>query len=444
MHLYNTLTKQKEKLDKKEIKMYVCGVTVYDRPHLGHALSTITFDVLHRFLEYIGYSVIRVQNFTDVDDKIIAKSKELRISPKEVAEKYIKAFFEDMDNLGVRRADIHPRATEDMNEIIELIKDLIDKNAAYELNGSVYFNVNFSNDYGKLSKRNLDDLIEGNRIENEPDKKNHGDFALWKHAEEDETYWDSPWGKGRPGWHIECSAMVKKHLGNSIDIHGGGLDLVFPHHENEIAQSESSTGHKPFAQIWVHNGLLKRSGDEKMSKSLGNSLDVRDALNNYSGNSIRLWILQSHYRHPSSLDENSLDIAQKSIQRIQRTLILRGEDGFDNKDYKNKFLIAMKDDLGTPKAIATIFDLIHDINKSNDLDKKINEGVILLEELLGILGFNFEDKNQNDSEITNLIKMRNQLRLEKEYDKADQIREDLLSKGIEILDSKDGTTFRKI
>lgn len=444
MHLYNTLTKQKEKLDKKEIKMYVCGVTVYDRPHLGHALSTITFDVLHRFLEYIGYSVIRVQNFTDVDDKIIAKSKELRISPKEVAEKYIKAFFEDMDNLGVRRADIHPRATEDMNEIIELIKDLIDKKAAYELNGSVYFNVNFSNDYGKLSKRNLDDLIEGNRIENEPDKKNHGDFALWKHAEEDETYWDSPWGKGRPGWHIECSAMVKKHLGNSIDIHGGGLDLVFPHHENEIAQSESSTGHKPFAQIWVHNGLLKRSGDEKMSKSLGNSLDVRDALNNYSGNSIRLWILQSHYRHPSSLDENSLDIAQKSIQRIQRTLILRGEDGFDNKDYKNKFLIAMKDDLGTPKAIATIFDLIHDINKSNDLDKKINEGVILLEELLGILGFNFEDKNQNDSEITNLIKMRNQLRLEKEYDKADQIREDLLSKGIEILDSKDGTTFRKI
>tara|TARA_B100001250_G_scaffold414607_1_gene454533 strand:- start:40057 stop:41391 length:1335 start_codon:yes stop_codon:yes gene_type:complete len=444
MHLYNTLTKQKEKLDKKEIKMYVCGVTVYDRPHLGHALSTITFDVLHRFLEYIGYSVVRVQNFTDVDDKIIAKSKELRISPKEVAEKYIKAFFEDMDNLGVRRADIHPRATEDMNEIIELIKDLIDKNAAYELNGSVYFDVNFSNDYGKLSKRNLDDLIEGNRIENEPDKKNHGDFALWKHAEEDETYWDSPWGKGRPGWHIECSAMVKKHLGNSIDIHGGGLDLVFPHHENEIAQSESSTGHKPFAQIWVHNGLLKRSGDEKMSKSLGNSLDVRDALNNYSGNSIRLWILQSHYRHPSSLDENSLDIAQKSIQRIQRTLILRGEDGFDNKDYKNKFLIAMKDDLGTPKAIAIIFDLIHDINKSNDLDKKINEGVILLEELLGILGFNFEDKNQNDSEITNLIKMRNQLRLEKEYDKADQIREDLLSKGIEILDSKDGTTFRKI
>ena len=444
MHLYNTLTKQKEKIDKKEIKMYVCGVTVYDRPHLGHALSTITFDVLHRFLEYIGYSVIRVQNFTDVDDKIIAKSKELRISPKEVAEKYIKAFFEDMDNLGVRRADIHPRATEDMNEIIELIKDLINKNAAYELNGSVYFDVNFSNDYGKLSKRNLDDLIEGNRIENEPDKKNHGDFALWKHAEEDETYWDSPWGKGRPGWHIECSAMVKKHLGNSIDIHGGGLDLVFPHHENEIAQSESSTGHKPFAQIWVHNGLLKRSGDEKMSKSLGNSLDVRDALNNYSGNSIRLWILQSHYRHPSSLDENSLDIAQKSIQRIQRTLILRGEDGFDNKDYKNKFLIAMKDDLGTPKAIATIFDLIHDINKSNDLDKKINEGVFLLEELLGILGFNFEDKNQNDSEIINLIKKRNELRLEKEYDKADQIREDLLSRGIEILDSKDGTTFRKI
>ncbi|MBK89798.1 MAG: cysteine--tRNA ligase [Chloroflexi bacterium] len=444
MYLYNTLTKQKEKIEKKEIKMYVCGVTVYDRPHLGHALSTITFDVLHRFLEYTGFKVKRVQNFTDVDDKIIAKSKELNISPKEVAEKYIKAFFEDMDKLGVRRADVHPRATEDMNEIIELIKDLIEKNAAYELNGSVYFDVGFSKDYGKLSRRNLEDLIEGNRIENEPEKKNHGDFALWKHAEEDETHWDSPWGTGRPGWHIECSAMVKKHLGTSIDIHGGGLDLVFPHHENEIAQSESSTGNKPFAKIWVHNGLLKRSGDEKMSKSLGNSLDVIDALEKYSGNSIRLWILQSHYRQPSSLDENSLEIAQKSIQRIERTLILSGESGFDVKDYKNKFLIAMEDDLATPKAIAIIFDLIHEINKANDNNKKINEGISLLRDLLSILGFEFNDRNQDDSEIIELINKRNKLRAEKEYDKADQIRNDLLSKGIEILDSKDGTTFRKI
>ena len=444
MYLYNTLTKQKEKIEKKEIKMYVCGVTVYDRPHLGHALSTITFDVLHRFLEHTGFKVKRVQNFTDVDDKIITKSKELNISPKEVAEKYIKAFFEDMDRLGVRRADVHPRATEDMNEIIELIEDLIEKKAAYELNGSVYFNVEFSKDYGKLSRRNLEDLIEGNRIENEPAKKSHGDFALWKHAEENETHWDSPWGKGRPGWHIECSAMVKKHLGTSIDIHGGGLDLIFPHHENEIAQSESSTGYKPFAKIWVHNGLLKRSGDEKMSKSLGNSLDVKDALEKYSGNSIRLWILQSHYRQPSSLDENSLEIAQKSIQRIERTLILDGESGFDVKDYKNKFLIAMEDDLATPKAIAIIFDLIHNINKANDKNKKINEGVSLLRDLLGILGFAFNDKTQNDAEIIELINKRNKLRLEKEYEKADQIRNDLLSKGIEILDSKDGTSFRKI
>jgi len=444
MYLYNTLTKQKEKLEKKEIKMYVCGVTVYDRPHLGHALSTITFDVLHRFLEYIDFKVIRVQNFTDVDDKIIAKSKELKISPKEVAEKYIKAFFEDMDRLGVRRADVHPRATQDMKEIIQLINNLIDKNAAYELNGSVYFDVGFSKDYGKLSRRNPNDLIEGNRIESEPDKKSSGDFALWKHAEKNETHWESPWGKGRPGWHIECSAMVKKHLGESIDIHGGGLDLIFPHHENEIAQSEAATGYKPFAKIWIHNGLLKRSGDEKMSKSLGNSLDVKDALEKYSGNSIRLWILQSHYRQPSSLDENSLEIAQKSMQRIERTLFLKGKSGFDVKDYKEKFLNAMIDDLGTPKAIATIFDLVHDINKANDSSKKINEGIFLLDELLNILGFDFQNKTQDDSEIILLINKRNQFRSEKEYEKADEIRNELLSKGIEILDSKEGTTFRRI
>ena len=444
MILYNTLTKQKEQLDKPEITMYVCGVTVYDRPHLGHALSTITFDVLHRFLEYIGRKVTRVQNFTDVDDKIIARSKELNITPKDVAEKYIKAFFEDMDSLGVRRADVHPRATEDMKEIIDLIQDLIDKNAAYELNGSVYFNVEFSDDYGKLSRRNISDLIEGNRIENEPDKKSPGDFALWKHAEDDETHWDSPWGKGRPGWHIECSAMVKKHLGDVIDIHGGGLDLVFPHHENEIAQSESASNCKPFAKIWMHNGLLKRSGDEKMSKSLGNSLDVKDALEKYSGNSIRLWILQSHYRQPSSLDDTSLEIAQKSITRIERTINLDGNSGFDTKNYKEKFIEAMNDDLGTPKAIATIFDLVHDINKSNDSSKKINEGVALLKELLSVLGFEFSKEIQDDSEIIKLIDKRNQLRVNKEYDKADQIRNDLLSMGIEILDSKEGTNFRRI
>ena len=258
------------------------------------------------------------------------------------------------------------------------------------------------------------------------------------------SHWDSPWGKGRPGWHIECSAMVKKHLGDVIDIHGGGLDLVFPHHENEIAQSESASNCKPFAKIWMHNGLLKRSGDEKMSKSLGNSLDVKDALEKYSGNSIRLWILQSHYRQPSSLDDTSLEIAQKSITRIERTINLDGNSGFDTKNYKEKFIEAMNDDLGTPKAIATIFDLVHDINKSNDSSKKINEGVVLLKELLSVLGFEFFKEIQDDSEIIKLIDKRNQLRGNKEYDKADQIRNDLLSMGIEILDSKEGTNFRRI
>tara|TARA_B110000438_G_scaffold121890_1_gene119019 strand:- start:10694 stop:12028 length:1335 start_codon:yes stop_codon:yes gene_type:complete len=444
MILYNTLTRNKEEINQKKISMYVCGVTVYDRPHLGHALSTVTFDVLHRYLEYKGFQVKRVQNFTDVDDKIINKSKELKISAKDVAEKYIKSFFEDMDALGVRRADVHPRATEDMNEIIELIENLIDKKAAYVSNGNVYFDVSFASDYGKLSRRTLNEELDGTRIDNDPDKLKPADFALWKRVSENEPHWKSPWGIGRPGWHIECSAMVRKHLGDRIDIHGGGLDLIFPHHENEIVQSESATEVKPFAKIWVHNGLLKRSGDEKMSKSLGNSFDVRDALNLYSGNSIRLWILQSHYRQPSTLDDNSLKIAQKSFQRIERALSLNGKTGFDLNNFLDRFENAMNDDLGTPSAIATIFDLVHEINKSYKEKEGVSEGIDLLKKLLIILGFNISENKLEDDEIMLLINKRNILRLEKNYKEADMIRDELLMKRIEILDSKDGTSYRNI
>jgi cysteinyl-tRNA synthetase len=444
MILYNTLTRNKEEIRQKKINMYVCGVTVYDRPHLGHALSTVTFDVLHRYLEYKGFQVKRVQNFTDVDDKIINKSKELKISATEVAEKYIKSFFEDMDALGVRRADVHPRATEDMNEIIEMIENLIDKNAAYISKGNVYFDVSFASDYGKLSRRTLNEELDGTRIDNDPGKLKPADFALWKKVPENEPHWKSPWGIGRPGWHIECSAMVKKHLGEKIDIHGGGLDLIFPHHENEIVQSESATQVKPFAKIWVHNGLLKRSGDEKMSKSLGNSFDVRDALNLYSGNSIRLWILQSHYRQPSTLDDNSLKIAQKSFQRIERALSLNGKTGFDLNNFLERFENAMNDDLGTPSAIATIFDLVHEINKSYKEKEGILEGTELLKKLLVILGFSISENKLEDDEIMSLINKRNILRSEKNYNEADMIRDELLMKGIEILDSKDGTSFRYI
>jgi|TARA_B110000263_G_scaffold248698_1_gene264208 cysteinyl-tRNA synthetase len=444
MILYNTLTRNKEELTQKKINMYVCGVTVYDRPHLGHALSTITFDVLHRYLEYKGFTVKRVQNFTDVDDKIINKSKELKISTIDVAEKYIKSFFEDMDALGVRRADVHPRATDDMNEIIELISNLIEKKAAYVSNGSVYFDVSYASDYGKLSRRTLEDEIDGTRIDNDPDKLKAADFALWKMVPKNETHWNSPWGIGRPGWHIECSAMVRKHLGETIDIHGGGLDLIFPHHENEIVQSESATEAKPFAKLWVHNGLLKRSGDEKMSKSLGNSFDVRDALKLYSGNSIRLWILQSHYRQPTTLDDDSLKVAQKSFQRIERVLFLEGKEGFDISNFLNRFENAMNNDLGTPSAIATIFDLVHEINKSYSEKKGILEGKELLKKMLFILGFTAIEKKLNDNEIMSLINKRNALRLEKKYSEADKIREELLLKSIEILDSKDGTSYRYI
>ena len=445
MYLYNSLTRKKEELIGEKIRMYVCGVTVYDRPHLGHALSTVTFDVLHRYLEFIGHEVIRVQNFTDVDDKIIDKARELKISPIEVAEKYIKAFFQDMDQLGVRRADVHPRATEDMSEIIKLIETLVHKNAAYETNGSVYFDINYDKGYGRLSRRKLNEMLENTRTQSEPGKRNPADLALWKAAKPEEIHWQSPWGLGRPGWHIECSAMVKKHLGDEIEIHGGGLDLIFPHHENEITQSQSANDSDLFSKFWVHNGLLKRSGDEKMSKSLGNSYDVRDALDKYSGNCIRLWILQSHYRQPSNLDEDSLENAESSLKRIERILTLKGVDGFDTKDYEERFITAMNDDLGTPSAIAIIFELTHDINKNFSQTKKVNEGINLLYKLGSVLGFDFDISNSfDDKEINKMIELRNKFREEKNYQKADLIRGQLLDKGIEILDSKEGTHYRKI
>ena len=445
MYLYNSLTRKKEELTEKKIRMYVCGVTVYDRPHLGHALSTVTFDVLHRYLEFIGHEVIRVQNFTDVDDKIIAKANELKISPIEVAEKYIDAFFQDMDELGVRRADAHPRATEDMSEIINLIETLVHKNAAYETLGSVYFDINYDKGYGRLSRRKLNEMLENTRTQSEPGKRNPADFALWKAAKPEEIHWQSPWGLGRPGWHIECSAMVKKHLGDEIEIHGGGLDLIFPHHENEITQSQAANDSDLFSRFWIHNGLLKRPGDEKMSKSLGNSYDVRDALEKYSGNCIRLWILQSHYRQPSNLDEDSLENAESSLKRIERILTLKGDDGFDTKDYEERFVTAMNDDMGTPSAIAIIFELTHDINKNFSQTKKVNEGINLLYKLGSILGFRFDKSNNfDDKEINRMIESRNRFRKEKNYQKADLIRDQLLEKGIEILDSKEGTHYRKI
>ena len=331
-----------------------------------------------------------------------------------------------------------------MNEIIDLISSLIDNKAAYSSNGSVYFDVSFASDYGKLSGRNIEEEIDGTRIENDPDKKNIEDFALWKKAPANEPHWKSPWGIGRPGWHIECSAMAKKHLGDTIDIHGGGLDLVFPHHENEIVQSESASGLKPFSKIWVHNGLLKRSGDEKMSKSLGNSFDVRDALAQYSGNSIRLWILQSHYRQPSTLDDDSLSIAQKSYQRIERALSLEGSRGFNSNFFLNEFESSMDDDLGTPSAIATIFNLVHEINVCNSKNQGISEGVVLLKKMLDILGFDTKINHIEDEEIKKLLEKRNKYREEKKYDEADKIRDYLLEMDVEILDSREGSSYRKI
>ena len=441
MFLYNSLTRKKEKLIKKNVKMYVCGVTVYDRPHLGHALSTVTFDVLHRYLEYKGYKVTRVQNFTDVDDKIINKSKELNITAQEVADRYIETFFEDMDALGVRRADVHPRATEDMNEIIELISSLIDNKAAYSSNGSVYFDVSFASDYGKLSGRNIEEEIDGTRIENDPDKKNVEDFALWKKAPASEPHWKSPWGIGRPGWHIECSAMAKKHLGDTIDIHGGGLDLVFPHHENEIAQTCSNNSNDKMANYWVHNGFLTMN-KEKMSKSLGNIVSITDALKHYNGQVLRLALLSSHYKQPLDWNEKLLDQQKNTLDKWYSLY----EESYSQKKIPYCFE-SLLDDLNTPEYISKLHELYNEAFKG-DKDKK--ETFNYACRLIGIFNENkkswenYKKKSVKISEknIINKINERLEARKKGDFKLADKIRIELLNEGVLIEDKKDKTNWK--
>ncbi|MCH7643089.1 MAG: cysteine--tRNA ligase, partial [Chloroflexi bacterium] len=329
MKLYSTLTRDKRDFEPAgdTVTMYVCGITASNSSHVGHALSAVVFDVLHRYLEYRGYTVRRVQNFTDIDDKIIAKANDEGLSSAEVAEKYVQEFFRDMDDLNVRRATVHPRATNEIPAILSMIEGLIEKGRAYPAtddSGSVYFRVDSDPEYGKLSGRTVDELLEGVRIDIEPGKEAPADFALWKASKPGEPSWDSPWGGGRPGWHIECSAMALEYLGETIDIHGGGLDLVFPHHENELTQSESFTGQKPFARFWVHNGLLRLDG-AKMSKSLGNLVTVREALNSYSADAIRMYILTSHYRSPLLYDEDNIGTQERASRRLRQAANVASE-----------------------------------------------------------------------------------------------------------------------
>lgn len=464
MKLYNTLTQKKEEfvpLEPGKVKMYACGPTVYNYFHIGNARPFIVFDVLRRFLEYIDYDVSFVQNFTDVDDKIINRSHEEKISPQEVSEKYIREYFIDADALGIKRATVHPKVSENIPEIIDMIKTLVDKGLAYDIDGNVYYSVDHFHDYGKLSKQSTDDLKSGARVDISEEKQSPLDFALWKKKKDGEPYWESPWGQGRPGWHIECSAMSKKYLGETIDIHGGGRDLIFPHHENEIAQSEGCCG-KTFANYWVHNGYININ-NEKMSKSKGNFFMVRDIAESFDLEVVRMFMLMAHYRSPVNFSDELLGQAQNALERLytakyqmefllenaSKTELSKEEDAWVKtlKTYKSGFIKAMEDDLNTADAIAVIFELVRDLNSNlNETSSKpaITLGQALFSELTGVLSLAVKAKETTlDSEIEDLIEQRQAARKSKDFKRADEIRDELLTKGIVLEDTREGVKWKR-
>jgi len=460
MKVFNTLSGEKEEFlpQGSEVKMYVCGVTPYDDCHIGHAMSYIIFDVIRRYLRFRGYKVKYVQNITDIDDKIIDRATKLGISPSELAKKYSDGFFEDMDALNIERADIYPRATEEIPKIVEVIQGLIDKDYAYLAGGSVYFRVRNVPGYGRLAHRSLDDMMAGARIEPGEDKEHPMDFALWKASKPGEPFWESPWGRGRPGWHIECSAMSLKYLGNTLDIHGGGQDLIFPHHQNEIAQSESFTGKRPFVKYWLHNGLVQL-GEEKMSKSLGNLITVKQALGKYSPDAIRIFILGSHYRSPLKYSEEALGAAESGAERLLRVTSRDDPTGgkgraLNAEPYRRQFIEAMDDDFNTPQALGVIFDLARAINQAADVGTGYQDAKKVLTELAReVMGLPFKPKVQRVSgggapavikggvtaRISRLIEARNNYRKEGNWQRADEIRKKLAKLGVTLEDTRMGT-----
>jgi cysteinyl-tRNA synthetase len=452
MKVFNTLSGQKEEFlpQGDEVKMYVCGVTPYDDAHIGHAMSYIIFDVVRRYLKFRGYKVKYVQNVTDVDDKIIDRATKLGIAPAELAQKYTDSYFEDMEALNVEPADIYPRATGEIPKIIEVIKTLVDKEYAYPAGGSVYFRVRNFPDYGRLAHRNLAEVMNESRFEPGEGKEHPMDFALWKASKPGEPSWESPWGEGRPGWHIECSAMSLKYLGDTLDIHGGGQDLIFPHHQNEIAQSESFTGKKPFVRYWLHNGLVQL-GEEKMSKSLGNLITIKQALEKYSADAIRIFILSSHYRSPLTYSEKALGAAEGGAERLQRAMSRYEPNStgkpLDDKPYEKQFIEAMDDDFNTPQALAVLFDLARVINQAADAGggfskaKKVLAG--LAEDVLGLTlkAVDFIEPGE-EAAIKKLVEERERLRQEKKWQEADKIRAKLGEMGVILEDTAEGTVIR--
>ena len=452
MKLTNTLTGQKEDFTPQfdPVRMYVCGVTPYDDSHIGHAMSSIVFDVVRRYLEFRGYNVNHVMNFTDVDDKLIARAERLQVPVLELAERYITRFHEGMDSLNILRATEYPRVSQMIPEIVELIQTIIAKGSAYEAHGDVYFRIQSFPTYGKLSHRTLDGMQAGARIDVDEEKENPMDFALWKAAKPGELSWPSPWGEGRPGWHIECSAMSMKYLGDTIDIHGGGQDLIFPHHENEIAQSEAATGQQPFVRYWLHNGLL-RLGEEKMSKSLGNLVTIQEVLTNHSADALRLFVLSSGYRSPLTYTTESLDAAQKGADRL--TDALRTDTPNENAGtldvigYRQRFIDAMDDDLNSAQGIAILFDLAKEINRGREAGANVTMAQLELRELANVLGLKLEPTEQASLGnatpfIELLIEVRNELRKKREFGIADLVRDQLAERGVLLEDSANGTTWR--
>ena len=467
MKIYNTMTRKKEEfipLEEGKVKMYVCGPTVYNFIHLGNARPFTVFDTLRRYFEYRGYEVTYIQNFTDVDDKIIKRSHEEGISPEEVAEKYIKEYFIDCDGLGIKRATVHPQVTDNIENIIVFVQDLIDKGYAYEAGGDVLFRTRKFEEYGKLSHQNIEELELGARIDVDDKKEDPLDFVLWKAKKEGEPGWQSPWGEGRPGWHIECSVMSNRYLGNTIDIHAGGQDLQFPHHENEIAQSECRNGHT-FARYWMHNGYINVDG-EKMSKSLGNFFTVRDISEKYDLGLVRFFLLATQYRNPVNFSDTVLEQAKAGLERLTNArdnaeFILGNLDDSGLRDeekdlaagldkYRERFIEAMDDDLNTADAISVIFELAKFMN-TNISDQSSKEFVQLnldiFNELTGVLNIANKSVEEDDSlsqKVEDLIAKRAQAKKEKNFALADQIRDELAVMGIAIEDTRQGVKWKRI
>jgi cysteinyl-tRNA synthetase len=468
IYIYNSLSRKKEELlplNPPALKIYTCGVTVYDESHIGHARSLYIFDLIRRYLKYRGFQVNFVRNITDIDDKIINRANELKIDWKDLVKKYIDRYYEDLASLGIGKADSEPRATENIPEMIKYIEKLIEKGYAYESGGDVYFNIRKFSGYGKLSGQSIEAMESGARIEPSELKKDPLDFALWKKSKENEPSWDSPWGRGRPGWHIECSVMSQKFLKtDTLDIHAGGRDLIFPHHENEIAQAETLTG-KPFAKYWIHHGLLTINA-QKMAKSLGNFVTIKDFMIKYkNADLLKLFFLSAHYSHPIDYTDEKIEEARKALERIVILKEKLGVSGPENssgcqqpgklkgcqsvrevEEIKQRFIAAMDDDFNTPQALACVFDLVNITNKNIADADFCAAAKIAIFELLAILGISLSRERKagiSDAEVAQRIRERNDARRSKDFALSDKIRKELEENGVILEDSKEGTTWRR-